>query len=185
MKNLDIKKATLEDLVWFAKNVMAIEDADSSMSADSLRGKIKKAGWDKPNIQVREDEDMVEATEVESPAPEAKKEIDEIKVDALPVESDSILKRRAEVSGKDDPKIKIFLPKQAGQSGGRAISVGVNGTHILIPREQECEVPLRYVLALKDAVSTEYDFDDEGSVTNTRDVQLYPFNVIEGREHLA
>ena len=75
MKNLDIKKATLEDLVWFAKNVMAIEDADSSMSADSLRGKIKKAGWDKPNIQVREDEDMVEATEVESPAPEAKKKL--------------------------------------------------------------------------------------------------------------
>lgn len=185
MKEIDIKKATQDELVWFAANVMGLDGVTAMMSADSIRAKIKKAGYDKSNIQAQDDEEKIIAKEVAvkadlaevvDPNPEAEPEIDPVKAKAIA--------RRNEVSGKNDPVIKIFVPKQHGQSGSSAIPVAVNGTLILIPREQECEVALRYVHALINAVSTEYDMDEHGNST-PRDVQLYPFNIIEGREHLA
>lgn len=183
MSDVDIKKASRKELIWFSKNVMGLEVVDAT-SAENLRANIMKAGWTKSFIE-REDPNAIEGAQVVIEEKAKPTDVEpEPEVDAAPKESATAVKRRAEVTGKDDKKLKIFVPKQAGSDGDRPIPVGVNGTIILIPREEECEIALRYVQVLQNAVTTEYDFDEVGNST-PRDVKLYPFQVIEGREHLS
>lgn len=186
MREVSIKKATVDELRWFAKVPMGLSDISDQASSEQIRAKLKAVGWDKDHITVNDDA-MLGAAKVEvgkQKPPELDPDDQEPAVDADTGETEAATKRRNEVSGRGDPKVKIFVPKQPGQGGDRAISVGVNGTHILIPREQECDVPLRYVQVLKNAISTEFETQEDGTITS-RDVQLTPFNVIEGREFLT
>jgi len=187
MIDIDIKTATQEQLLWFATNVMAIEAIEDGESAEQIRAKLITAGWERSYISVNKTGEPVgvEVAVKQDPAPTDHLGPDGPVVDSITGETAAATKRRMETSGKNDPKLKIFIPKQPGIGGDRAIPVGVNGTHILLPREQEIDVALRYVLVLHNAVQTEYTpVEDNPGEFTSRNVQLYPFQVLEGREHL-
>jgi hypothetical protein len=77
-----------------------------------------------------------------------------------------------------DPRVKIIIPRQEGPGGDRSVEVAVNGTLILIPRGQPCDVAYRYYEALRNATQTLYDMDDDSNILS-REVPAYPFSVLE------
>jgi len=166
MRDVALEDATVDDLTWHAKNVLGL-DIYPGTGKPKLLAKIKEAGWERANISVPVEAKPVDGEFVKptSPTP-APQKIGEDR------------------SGKNDPMVKIMIPKQAGPGGDRPVSVGVNGTHILIPREEEVEVAARYVLVLQNAVQTEYLQNEETNEVIGRDVLMHPFNILSGREHV-
>ena len=81
-------------------------------------------------------------------------------------------------SSKADPKVRMFLNEAEGAGGQRAVFVSVNNVPMLIPRGEEVDVPYRYYLALKAAISTIREQDENTHELLSRDVPAYPFQVV-------
>lgn len=82
-------------------------------------------------------------------------------------------------SSENDPKVRMFLNHAEGQGGQRPVFVSVNNVAMLIPRGEEILVPYRYYLALRSAVATLYEQDEETFDMISREVPAYPFQVVE------
>lgn len=80
----------------------------------------------------------------------------------------------------DDPKVTIIIQAQEGEGGDRPVSVGHNGSFMLIERAKEQIIPYRYYLVLKDANETKYEEGEDEGVYVERTMQSYPFNVVRG-----
>lgn len=76
-----------------------------------------------------------------------------------------------------EPMVNLTLHTQEGAGGKRAVFVGVNGKALLIPRNRPCDVKLRYLRALENAVETKYEYDEEAGAVVPREVPSYPFQV--------
>ena len=81
-------------------------------------------------------------------------------------------------SSEHDPKVRMFLNEAEGAGGQRPVFVSVNNVPMLIPRGEEVDVPYRYYLSLKAAVSTIHEQDENTYELLSRDVPSYPFQVI-------
>ncbi len=81
-------------------------------------------------------------------------------------------------SSETDPKVRMFINEAEGAGGQRAVFVSVNNVPMLIPRGEEVDVPYRYYLALKAAISTVHEQDENTYEILSRNVPSYPFQVI-------
>ena len=167
MRDVALDEATQDELTWHAKNVLGL-DIHPGTGIPKLLAKIKESGWVKENIGVP--------------------------TEAKPVDGEFMMPEKVEPmkktlgndrSGENDQMVTIMIPKQAGPGGDRPVPVGVNGTHILIPREEEVQIASRYVSVLKNAIQTEYLQNEGTNEVIGRDVMIHPFNIISGREHVA
>lgn len=120
-------------------------------SVEKLRQKIKDSGWEETYIVAFDD--------AQAPNPKAK---------AAPAASTK------EVS---EPMVSLTVHQQEGPGGKRPVFVGVNGRAILIPRNKQCEVKLRYLVALQNAVETKYEYDDEAKANMPIELPSYPHQV--------
>lgn len=87
--------------------------------------------------------------------------------------------RAAGTSSSHDPKVRLRIEGHEGVGGKRSVPVGVNGVHMLIPRQKEVDVPYRYYLVLKNAVRTHYQQDQETNDMIATEVPAYPFQVVK------
>lgn len=76
-----------------------------------------------------------------------------------------------------EPMVNLTIHTQEGAGGKRAVFVGVNGKALLIPRNKPCDVKLRYLRALENAIEIKYEFDDEVKANVPREMPSYPFQV--------
>lgn len=80
-------------------------------------------------------------------------------------------------NGHNDPKVRINIFKD-DQNKGEPIPVSVNGRTMLIPVGTTVPIPLRYFLALKEAITTVYDFDAKTNENIPRVESRHRFNVV-------
>lgn len=76
-----------------------------------------------------------------------------------------------------EPMVLLTVHMQEGPGGKRAIFVAVNGVGMLIPRNKQVEVKLRYLRVLENAIETKYDFDEDAKANVPRDLPSYPYQV--------
>lgn len=76
-----------------------------------------------------------------------------------------------------EPMVNLTIHTQDGAGGKRAVFVGVNGRALLIPRNEPCDVKLRYFKALEAAIETKYEFDEDAKANTPRDMPSYPYQV--------
>lgn len=146
-RQIPINSATKAQLRAFA-NHLGLPTTNLD-SEDKLREKIASSGYEEAHIIVFD------------PAPVA------------------AAKARAVASGDavDEPMVNLTVFTQEGAGGKRPVFVGVNGKALLIPRNRPCDVKLRYLRALENAVETKYEFDEEEKANVARDMPSYPFQV--------
>jgi|GEM_PF-5316598 len=83
----------------------------------------------------------------------------------------------AVVGPMSEPMCSITVHIVQGPGGKRPLFVGVNGKAILIPRNKLVEVKLRYLDALKSAVETKYEYDEEEKANMPREMPSYSFQI--------
>lgn len=76
-----------------------------------------------------------------------------------------------------EPTVELTIHTQAGAGGKRHVFVGVNGKALLIPRNVKCEVKHRYLVALENALETQYEFDEDAKANVPREMPSYPHQV--------
>lgn len=143
---IPIENASKPQLRRFAQHLgVTVTNFDTEAK---LIEKIRGAGYELPHIVATE----------ESPTTSAK-----------PTAS------KAAVGAVEEPMVEITIHTQEGPGGKRAVFVGVNGKGILIPRNRAVKVKLRYYEALKNAVETKYEYDDEAKANLPREMPSYPY----------
>ncbi len=80
-------------------------------------------------------------------------------------------------SAENDPKVKVTIAEMEGAGGKRAVPVGVNGVIMLVPRGRPVDIPYRYFMALKCAVKTLHEQDEETNEITSTEVDAYPMSV--------
>lgn len=117
-------------------------------SEAKLIERIRAAGYDEPHIVVPE-----------GAAPAAAKKVAVAK------------------GAMEEPMVELTVHVQEGPGGKRPVFVGVNGVALLIPRNQRSKVKLRYYEALKNAIETKYEYDEEAKANLPRELPSYPYQV--------
>lgn len=82
-----------------------------------------------------------------------------------------------EASKPDADKVRLMIPSSEQPGGSDPVPVGVNGSVMLIPRDEWCDVPRPYAIALKNAVRQVYTPLPNGGISAPRDVPAYPFQM--------
>jgi hypothetical protein len=149
-KQIPIDSATLPQLKAFATHLgCTVTRFDN---AEKVRKAIAEAGYDEAHIIV---------------------------ADGAPITASSAPKGAA-ASAKgvmSEPMCSITVHIAQGPGGKRPLFVGVNGKALLIPRNEKCEVKLRYLDALKVAVETKYEFDEDAKANMPRDMPSYSYQI--------
>jgi hypothetical protein len=83
----------------------------------------------------------------------------------------------AKPGAMDEPMCSIEVHIAQGSGGKRPLFVGVNGKALLIPRGKICEVKLRYLDAIKIAVETKYEYDEEAKANMPLDTPSYSYQI--------
>lgn len=78
--------------------------------------------------------------------------------------------------GLNDPKVEITIFKTE-KNKGEPIQVSVNGRLMLVPVGSRVVIPYRYYLALQNAQTTQYDFNEKTNDIDPREESRHPFNV--------
>lgn len=87
-------------------------------------------------------------------------------------------------AGKRKNYVTIIVAKSQEKGGGQPVFVGVNAKGYTIPRGIPVAVPNFVEYALRQAIQTVYDWDEETLKLTAREVPTYPYNVVAGHEHL-
>lgn len=160
-RQIPIEEATKDELMQFASENLGME-FDPKHSIGKILAGVRQS-W-------RQDHIILYG---EPPAPVAK-----VDKDAKPDTVKADIRALKGGSSKHDPKVRMFLNEAEGAGGQRAVYVSVNNVPMLIPRGEEVDVPYRYYLALKAAVSTVHEQDENTYEILSRNVPAYPFQVI-------
>jgi hypothetical protein len=96
--------------------------------------------------------------------------------DTIEVEDLQPAKVKAADPSDTRDKVRIIIPASDAPGGQDPVPVSVNGSAMLIPRDQECEVPYPYYEALKNAVRQVYTPLPDGGLSPPKDVPAYPFS---------
>ena len=159
-----IDEATPEQLRKFARDYLGINHPSHTKPETTLAA--VKDGWAQPHILVDDGAEPAEQAPVSRAQPAAT---------AVEPEPEIMPEPETELP---EPMVRLVLGEQPGAGGKRAVPVGVNGVAMLIPRNIECEVKLRYFEALKDAVETHHEQDESTGDMTSRDIVSYPYSVI-------
>lgn len=146
-KQIPINNASKKQLRAFADHLGAV--TTNFDTEPKLREKITAAGWDQGHILIED-------------APAAKKPGKAPAGDPKEIA---------------EPMVELTIHTQEGAGGKRAVFVGVNGRALLIPRNKRCEVKLRYLKALENAIETKYEFDEDVKANTPRETPSYPYQV--------
>lgn len=87
-------------------------------------------------------------------------------------------------AGQRKNYVTIIVAKSQEKGGGQPAFVGVNAVGYTIPRGIPIAVPNFVEYALRNAVQTIYEWDEETLQLTQRDVPTYPYNVVGGHENL-
>jgi hypothetical protein len=87
-------------------------------------------------------------------------------------------------AGKRTGYVTIVVAKSQDKGGGQPAFVGVNAKGYTIPRGVPIAVPNFVELALRYAIQTIYEYDEETLQLTSRDVPTYSYNVVGGHENL-
>lgn len=184
-KQISLDLATFKEAKAFAENDMGLTVANG-LNLTHIKKMLADMGWDKPFI-----------LEASAPAPksapvqeaqEAQTEEgddfeDEGDTDPGHAEAEPAA-RPATWKGPipeqvEEPKVKLMINEQQGVSGKRPVFVGVNGIGMLIPRNEEVSVKLRYLNALRGATETLYELNEQTQKNEPKNVPSYPFQLVE------
>lgn len=160
-KKIPIEKATVADLRQFAQESLGIEIHHSCSLVTAL-AKVREAGHDKPDItlQVPDEVEAPAAGSAPRPVTAAQK--------AVPAVG----------------KIKIRIPQSEEPGGKDHVPVSVNGRAMVIPRDQDVEIPYPFYHALKNAVRIVYEQKPEGGISDGRPVPQYAFNTLSSESEI-
>lgn len=154
-KTVKISEATREQLRTFAQQMLGMSFA-ANASTDKMIGQIRSA-WDKDEIPVIAASGPTDQTGTPPAKPNGTRAL------------------RGDTS-KNDPQVELTINEQEGPAGKRPVFVQVNGRGMLIPRNQRVTVGYRFFEALKNAVKTVHEQEEDGNISS-RDVPSYPFQV--------
>lgn len=162
-----LNDATLEQLRGFATNYLGLELAPT-LNTDNVRAKIT-AAWPQPFILVP---DTNPPTSIESASSPPAPPTAPGEVPGAP-----LLAGRQTVR-PDAGKVRISIARQEGPGGADPVPVGVNGKIMVIPRDEDCDIPYPYYEALSHAIKKVYDPMPDGNGYNPipRLVPEYPWN---------
>ena len=160
-RQIPIEEATKDELIQFASENLGMEFSPKTPIGKILAG-VRQA-WRPDHIILYGERETPVAT-VDKGA-----DASTVKVNIRALKGGS---------SEHDPKVRMFLNEAEGAGGQRAVFVSVNNVPMLIPRGEEVDVPYRYYLALKAAVSTVHEQDENTYEVLSRDVPAYPFQVI-------
>lgn len=164
--HIPLVEATEDQLRTFATTILGL-DIHHAAKTESITAKIKQA-WTKDTIPVPNPVETSEApagTPPQNPNP-------------APVMTEAPKPAPRTNSSKGDPLVRMYMERSDKEGGDRPVPVSVNGSTMLIPRGEECDVPYRYYLVLINAVRTVFEPDDDGEL-QPRDVLAYPFRVVK------
>lgn len=147
MNTININEATGPQLVWFAQNVLNIEGIRPNMAKAEMIAKIRAVGYDRDTIDV-------EAVQPAQAKP------------AVADEGDGAVK-----------KVRIIIPASDAPGGQDPVPVSVNGSAMLIPRDEACDIPYPYYEALKNAVRQVYTPLADGGLSAPKNVPAYSFSL--------
>ena len=77
--------------------------------------------------------------------------------------------------------VRIIIPNQSAPGGKDPVVVGVNGVVARIERGKEVDVPEEYVHVLENALTVQFEKDENGRPINPTMVPTHPFSVISSR----
>ncbi|TFH51410.1 MAG: hypothetical protein E4H01_00530 [Lysobacterales bacterium] len=155
MQRVGFESATIEQLREFGSNTLGI-NIHMQMSIERARAMVRTAGWTADVITVAEDEKKAELFG-DNPRP---------------------------VTASQQPtaegKVKLILSVDDKVGGSDGISVGVNGSIMLVPRDKEVEIPLSYFRVLENAIEHRYHMAEDGLSMNpvAREVKLFPYTLL-------
>ncbi len=150
MRKIPIQDASDAELAEFARNTLGL-NVPGNITRAKLVSNIE-ACWSQPHIALEDGEAAPAA--VESVAP--------------PVEDVT------------PGHVKVFVNSTEEAGGSDPIPVGVNGKVMLVPRDAEVEIPVKYYLVLRNANAAKYKVlknergDEIGLDPNPTMVPLYP-----------
>lgn len=159
-QKIPLAEATAEQLLNFGTRFLGLP-FDVHTTVKAMRAQIQQAGHD-----------TVLAIE---PAPAAPTRDMTDKARIMTPEA-------ADIRGTEKVRIRIFSQKEDG--GDQPIPVGVNGSVMLLPRDQDIEIPRPFYEVLKNAVEEKYDpvKDANGNMVGVaakpRLVPSYQFQVL-------
>lgn len=171
MKKVKIEDASTVELIEFARVVCGIPKGNvpDNTGRATVIAKIKEIKGDEiEEIEVPD----IASTALQRPGAFEPSAAHGNKV--APAASDNGQPTAA--NGKNDPKVELTLFK-TDKNKGNPIEVSVNGRQMLIPVGVPCEIPLRFFLALCDAISVVYDFNENNNEIDVREEPRHPFNV--------
>lgn len=97
--------------------------------------------------------------------------------DTIEVEDASPKASAAAANGSEGRKmVTVYIPSSNEPGGQDPVPVSVNGSAMLIPRDQESPIPYEYYEALKNAVRQVYTPLPDGGMSPPKDVPAYPFS---------
>ena len=163
-RKIMINDATKEELVQFGKESLGLQFHQAT-GIGKVLASIRQA-WKPDHIILYNDPD--ESIDVEVTA---ERSSSGVKVNAS-------IRALSGGSSKNDPKVRLFLNEAEGAGGQRPAFFSVNNVPMLIPRGEEVEVPYRYYMAMKSAITTVFEQDENTHEINNRDVPAFPFQVI-------
>ncbi len=164
-QKIDIKVATQKQLLMFARASLGLELKDDASRDEILA--LMASTWQQPHIVVS----------MPDRGPQT----------AMPAKIKIKKKTMSKVKNfSDAPKITIRIPEQDRPGGKRPVEVSVNGITMLIPRNQDCEIPYPYYEALKNAVQKTYTQNPDGGDEISSESPNYPFTIVRmaNPEHL-
>lgn len=181
MKQIPINEASAAQLRYHAETVLGFETISRSANRGQILAKIEAAAPGTTHVTVEGDAESPAqvAGEARTAAADALTNIPpEQKVETVRSKLHGMSQRQA-AAHHHDPKIEIFIPSSSEKGGDRDVKVAPNGVQFLVQRDKWVPVPYRVFEALKLAVQTMHEPNNnnlgELEITS-RDVYSYPFS---------
>ncbi len=153
MKQVKIADASEQQLRDFGRDTLGLT-LPPNCKIETLKAKIQ-AAWDKDYVVV-DDAEAPEPINGKSPQPVTD-----------------------EQQGPEREMVRVFINITDDAGGDEPVPVSVNGKAMLIPRNENCDIPVEYYEVLKNAVQHKYDpLPDGGLNPVPRLVPKYPFQKV-------
>jgi hypothetical protein len=125
--------------------------AQNALNIEGIRPNMSKAEMIAKIRAVGYDKDTIEVEQVEEAKPKA-------------------------LAADSRETVRIVIPGSDTPGGSDPVPVSVNGSAMLIPRDEECEIPYPFYEALKNAVRQVYTPLPDGGISAPKNVPAYPFS---------